>query len=98
MPRVEFNEKNFNNCQCPNCPVQANSICAKERIEKTNNDDDFTEVKTEDAAQVYCSIGQSPCSDLEGNLTCICPTCTVWEENNLSNYHYCINGSADDLG
>lgn len=45
---------------------------------------------------VYCSqaVGKSPCNDLNGRLACVCPTCAVWTENNLTTNYFCIHGAA----
>lgn len=49
---------------------------------------------------LYCSsaIGKSSCGDLDGAKDCVCPTCRVWNENNLSQYKYCIHGDAETRG
>jgi hypothetical protein len=46
---------------------------------------------------IYCSIGTAACRDLKFSRQCICNTCPVWEEYNLSNRkindYYCNQGS-----
>lgn len=88
MPRVEINDANMHHCRCPFCPVQGKSDCAKKFNE--NPDPDNLD------GRLYCSIGRTSCDDLDGTKQCICPTCLVWDENNLSHYKYCLNGSADE--
>jgi hypothetical protein len=46
---------------------------------------------------LYCSTGKAACNDLDGNQACMCPTCLVWEENNLQSMYYCIKGSAQEI-
>jgi hypothetical protein len=49
-------------------------------------------------ARLYCAAGKTDCTDMDDSKMCQCPTCMVWEENNLSATYYCTNGNADELG
>lgn len=44
---------------------------------------------------LFCAIGKATCPDLDPNQACLCPSCLVWEENNLQSMYYCVHGSAD---
>jgi hypothetical protein len=44
---------------------------------------------------VFCATGKASCTDLDHNQACLCPSCLVWEENNLQSMYYCLKGSAD---
>lgn len=93
MARVERNETNIRHCRCPQCPVQDKSECAKGKM----GNKDKENLNVDNAALLYCAIGKSVCNDLNGNHSCICPSCLVWEENNLSSQYYCLKGSADEI-
>jgi hypothetical protein len=45
---------------------------------------------------LFCATGKAKCTDLDQNQACLCPTCLVWEENNLQLMYYCKFGSADE--
>ncbi|KKS13357.1 hypothetical protein A2617_00125 [Candidatus Daviesbacteria bacterium RIFOXYD1_FULL_41_10] len=87
MPRVTLDEKNLRHCRCPYCPVQDKSECTKKNAELKKDSD-----------KLYCSTGKSSCTDLNEKERCICPTCLVWSEYDLSGLYYCTKGSADDNG
>ncbi len=46
----------------------------------------------------YCSISKAACNDLDRNKACICNTCQVYNEYNLTGgkpiEHFCFNGKA----
>ncbi len=88
MSRVKVTESNMGHCQCPQCRVQLNSTCVKEVASLATADSD------DDIGKLYCAMGKSACTDLDGNETCICSSCLVWDENNLSSMYYCLRGSA----
>lgn len=86
---VEFTQDNVTKCQCLNCPVQAESVCAVDEQRAMG-----TTPTPEETPKVYCSSGSATCDDLDFSKQCSCPTCSVWSENGLGNYKYCQNGSA----
>jgi hypothetical protein len=90
--QVAFTQDNITKCQCTSCPVQASSDCAMDKTRTMQAKD--TMPSPEDAPKVYCSTGKATCTDLDLSKQCVCPTCSVWSENALSNYKYCQNGSA----
>ncbi|MCE5295995.1 MAG: DUF2769 domain-containing protein [Euryarchaeota archaeon] len=40
--------------------------------------------------KLFCFWGESDC--ISGGQTCICPSCTVWQEMGMKNRFYCIDG------
>ena len=79
MPVVDYNLTNLQRCRCMTCPVFQNSQCVMQKVEG-----------------IYCSqaVDKSQCTDLNGNLACVCPTCAVWQEYGLQTNYFCIKGAA----
>lgn len=102
VQEVELMAENIEKCQCPNCPVQGKSTCFQEKIKGVNaiveSEEEDLNQKSEDIPEVYCASGIAACKDLDRNEPCICPTCPVWEENNLldshPNMYFCFEGEA----
>jgi aldose sugar dehydrogenase len=47
-----------------------------------------------DASEVlYCARGASSCSPAA--VSCKCGGCTVWVNNGLSSYYFCMKGAAE---
>lgn len=102
MVKVEINRENMNKCLCNDCPVQVDSKCSKEKMEKINQkmseEGDIKDlIKPEDLPLLYCSIGEATCPDLETMELCKCTQCKVWLENNLANgdpiEYFCVDGA-----
>ena len=87
---------------CPQCPVQADSVCTLDKIGNLKN-----EMKSlgkdevpgpHKVPGVYCSSGTATCSDIDPNRDCICKTCPVWGEYCLEHantiLYFCNNGRA----
>lgn len=99
---VPYVAENINRCRCPDCPVQADSQCVKDKIEKFNETvDDIPAGEVpdpEDFPGVYCSEGRATCPGLDFERQCICGSCEVWEEYDLKdaapNHHFCRRGRA----
>lgn len=105
MSRVEFNMENIQKCQCPSCPVQAQSACVKDQMAKLQEMMQLVSAgapdpppNPDDVPGVYCSTGTATCSDLDFNKNCMCPICPVWRENSLTAQYYCEEGNADQIG
>lgn len=99
MPKVAFSMGNLKKCQCPACPVQAQSKCVAEKVKALKEQMPKTVPKPKDVVPgVYCSQGMAVCKDLDPSKTCICPTCAVWTENNLQSQYYCQRGNAEKNG
>ncbi len=100
--KVPYNVSNIERCMCPQCPVQADSVCAREKIENLKNE--MKIIGQDEAPEpykvpgIYCSSGNATCSDLDPNKDCICKTCSVWVENCLEHadttMYFCDNGRA----
>ncbi len=43
---------------------------------------------------LYCSRDKSNKQVMK--VTCTCPGCPVWHENNLTSLYYCLEGPAED--
>jgi hypothetical protein len=96
MSKVAYTKENVEKCWCGVCPVQAASTCAKDLYEESKKSPDLP--TTDRMPGLYCSTGQSTCPDLEFVNLCNCPACLVWGENSLTSNHYCLSGSADQVG
>jgi len=92
MAKVKISDDNLRHCRCPQCPVQAKSTCARKLFNDTDNASDPKNI-----GKLYCAKGKSSCNDLDGRQSCICPTCLVWNENNLRSMYFCLRGSADEI-
>lgn len=99
MVKIEYNMENMKKCVCNVCPVQAKSECAQkvfkmmpEMMKKGEMPDPkkFT--------GLYCATGTTMCGDLDYDKMCNCPSCPIYQENNLSSGepggYYCKNGEA----
>lgn len=99
---VPYIASNLERCMCSQCPVQAESACAIEKMGNFKNEArKLVEGKAptpQNVPGVYCSAGEAFCRDLNTNKNCICNTCSVWKENDLANAnifeHYCSSGKA----
>ncbi len=86
-------------CLCRECPVQADSGCARPKITvvkeilsrmtpetmKSMAQDQATETMPEpsDMPGPYCSIGEAVCKDHDFSKSCMCSQCQVFSEFNL---------------
>jgi hypothetical protein len=99
---VPYTMLNIKKCMCPQCPVQADSKCVKEKLESLKRElEGAREVDVPEPQKVpgiYCSTGKALCQDLNYGRGCICNTCTVWKEYNLQNVkpvmYFCQKGKA----
>ncbi len=99
---VPYERENINRCRCPQCPVQADSKCAQDKIRSSKQAMEnmpADEVPNpENFPGVYCSIGEARCQDLKFDRKCICGSCEVWNEYDLKdadpNNHFCQQGKA----
>ncbi len=100
--KVPYVVSNIERCMCPQCPVQAKSVCAQEKIGNLQNE--MKNLKEGEVPEyqkvpgIYCSTGKATCRDLDPNQQCICKTCAVWMEYCLENgtpmMYFCNNGRA----
>lgn len=44
--------------------------------------------------ELYCSIGESECGDIDGDRRCLCGDCAVWVAAGLREKYFCIQGAA----
>ena len=99
---VQFTVSNIQRCRCPQCPVQAGSSCAQEKIGNLKNEmSNLPESRAPEPQKVpgaYCSSGEATCTDLDPNGQCMCKTCEVWVEYCLERgtpmMYFCNNGKA----
>lgn len=102
---VSFTVSNIERCKCPQCPVQAGSSCAQEKIGNLKNEMSNLPENAAPEPQivpgVYCSSGEATCTDLDPNEQCMCPTCDVWAgyclERGTPMMYFCNNGKAGSL-
>ncbi|MCL6431203.1 MAG: DUF2769 domain-containing protein [Anaerolineae bacterium] len=95
MPAIPFNMDNVVKCRCGTCPVHSASQCIMQRAAGMPMPPPSLPDPTKFEG-VYCSqaVGKSTCTDLDGNLACVCPTCAVWQENGLQTNYFCMRGAA----
>lgn len=99
---VPYSRENINRCKCPQCPVQADSKCVKDKYDNLKKEMDILPAdevpEPDDVPGVYCSTGKATCKDLNPGRQCICNTCDVWKEYLLENgkpsLYFCQNGPA----
>ncbi len=99
---VPYARANISRCRCPQCPVQADSKCAQDKIQSSKqaieNMPSDEVPNPEDFPGIYCSIGEATCQDLNFDRQCICGSCEVWKEYDLKtadpNNHFCHHGRA----
>lgn len=102
ISKVEFNVRNIKRCLCPECPVQAESVCVegKKRImlEIAWSSESGIYFERDRVPGMYCSTGEALCKDLNPKKRCRCNECDVWMENNLKNgdpeLYFCQNGKS----
>lgn len=100
--KVPYTSANIKKCRCSECPVQADSQCAQDKLksskQKMENMPAGEVPPPEDVPGIYCSTGKATCQDLDPDKQCICGTCEVWKEYGLKdsdpNNHFCHNGRA----
>ena len=101
--KVPYTTINIERCMCPQCPVQADSVCAQEKFSNLKNENkslgEGGAPEPQKVPGVYCSTGGAACVDLDPNEQCICKTCAVWIEYCLENatpmMYFCNIGRAD---
>ena len=101
--KIPYTVSNIERCMCPQCPVQANSVCVQEKSSILKNEVESSGKGEAPDPQkfpgVYCSTGAAACVDLNPNRECICKTCAVWAEYCLENeipmMYFCNINKAD---
>ncbi len=99
---VPYVGENISRCKCPQCPVQADSQCAQDKIKSLKQAMENLpagEISNPwDVPGVYCSEGKARCQDLDFDRQCICDSCEVWKEYDLKdanpNNQFCQHGRA----
>jgi hypothetical protein len=99
---VPYESENINRCRCPQCPVQADNQCVQDKNKSSKqameNLPEGEVPDPEDVPGVYCSTGKATCQNLHVDRQCICGSCEVWKEYNLTNAnpnnHFCQHGRA----
>ncbi|MGZ7069494.1 MAG: DUF2769 domain-containing protein [Methanobacterium sp.] len=102
ISKVIFNVKNIKRCLCPECPVQAESVCAegKRRImlEIAYSSESGMYFERYNVPGMYCSTGEALCKDLNPHKMCRCRECSVWQEYDLKEgepkLYFCQNGES----
>jgi hypothetical protein len=94
---VAYTRENIDKCWCGGCPVQARSRCARDLYQESLKEPGKLP-PPERLGGMYCSTGKAICDDIDAVALCNCPGCLVWSENGLSDNHYCLHGSAEEVG
>lgn len=96
--RVDFTSHNVSRCLCPECPVQGKSQCVASQKKEITKALKKNPLKREEIPAVYCSTGTATCSELDFTESCICGSCSVFDEYNLVQgqpvLYYCRDGSS----
>lgn len=100
--KVPYTVSNIKRCRCPQCFVQANSKCVKEKYSGLKNEleslEEIEALEPQKVPGIYCSTGIATCKDLDFNKQCICYTCPVWDSYELENsktiIYFCNKGEA----
>lgn len=94
--KVLFASESVKECICMQCPVQAKSLCAREKSKAAKN---LPAPKPQDVPKLYCSSGKATCKDIDTRQMCICGACPVWHKFKLSgakpSMYFCRDGSAN---
>ena len=98
-PKVPFNRENINMCSCGGCPVQAQSTCAKGKMDAVAGALKVQPLQPKEIPFVYCATGKAACNDLDMHQKCQCPSCPVFQKYSLSKAsrvaYYCRDGKAE---
>ena len=110
MASIKFNMGTIGKCQCPECPVQAQSSCAMDKLNNLEKTIEYYPPETtvakekevtshpEQVPEAYCATGTATCPDLDSNKMCQCSTCDVWKENRLGEGepggYFCAKGKS----
>lgn len=95
MPAIPYNMDNVMKCRCGRCLVHNTSQCIMQRTAGMPMPPPALP-DPKKIEGVYCAqaVDKSTCTDLNGILACICPTCAVWVENGLQTNYFCMRGAA----
>ncbi len=99
---VPFSVDNGLKCRCYECGVQEGKSCPTDKMTALGGMAGMQAMQEmpspEEVPLVYCSQGVASCDDLDYSRTCICPSCSVWQENSLQQLKYCRDGDASMRG
>lgn len=99
---VPYASANINKCKCPQCPVQADSQYAQDKIKSSKPAMDKMSAgevpNPEDVPGIYCSTGKARYQNLDFGRKCICGSCGIRKKYDLKdadpNNHFCQHGRA----
>jgi hypothetical protein len=99
-PKVPYTQENAMLCMCSKCPVQAESMCFKEKMEKIQAMlQSGIMPPSEDLPGLYCSSGVAACTDIDVTRMCLCSDCPVWAKYHLADgmpmEDFCRDGKAE---
>jgi len=81
--KVPFNATSVGKCMCPKCPVQTKSQCVSGKLATIKDALKKNPLKREDIPGVYCSSGAATCKDIDPKQSCICGTCSIYDQYKL---------------
>jgi len=88
VEKVPYTQENATMCICTRCPVQAESVCAKEKVRvmeamMAKGMPEGMMPPPADLSGLYCATGVATCKDLDFNKMCICAGWPVWDKCKL---------------
>ncbi|UCG93452.1 MAG: DUF2769 domain-containing protein [candidate division WOR-3 bacterium] len=104
MAKVPYTLENAQLCICKTCPIQAESMCVKEKMEKMQMKMQegapmSTVPPPADLPGMYCATGVAACKDLNFTEMCMCGGCQVWARYYLAGGrpmgYFCRDGKAE---
>lgn len=102
MSKIEFLIPLIKKCLCPQCPVQSKSVCieGKKRLmlEIVYGNETGMFLEPDRVPGLYCSSGETSCTDIDDSKNCICDRCDVWDDYGLDKMdnpkYFCKKGPA----
>ncbi len=88
MGNVEKSMENLKKCICMKCPSYSFACKMKSMPKNVMSMVKGDLENTEHLEGLFCAFEKSKCIDEEKG--CICATCDVYKENELSNLYYCL--------
>ena len=96
--KVSLVVSNVGQCKCPKCPVQAKSSCVSGKLASLKDALAKNPLLGADIPGVYCATGTATCPDLDPKQACICGSCAIFSQYNLSTGvpagYFCRDGFA----
>lgn len=99
--KVLYTSADVNKCRYSECPVQADSQCAHNKLKSSKQNMENMpagEVPPQEDVPGFTALRAATCQGFDSNRQCIFGICEVWNEYGLKdsdpNNHSCHNGRA----